>query len=141
MYSHYAVGTPDRSVSDRDFRKLMDIIAVNEDLLKRALGTETLAVIHLRGRLWFPWFTVHGAAEEIGVYHDLIAGLCDLAGSSTYNPMCGYGTQPKKRTMLRFLEELGFTRCRQKPAWDILLQNFPWQRFLAQRLIPAFYKA
>lgn len=141
MYSHYAVGVPDKTVSNQTFQRLLEIIAVNSSLLKQALGTETLAVVHIRERLWFPWFTVQGAAGEIRVYHDLIASLCDLAEDPAHNPVCGYGAQPGKRTMLRFLEELGFTRRCQKEVWSFLLRNFPWQRFLAQRLIPAFYKA
>lgn len=132
MYSHYAVGTPDRSVSDRGFRKLMDIIAVNEGLLKRALGTETLAVIHLKGRLWFPWFTVQGVECEIGVYHDLIAALSDLTEDPTYDPMCGYCNCPQKRTIRLFLAELGFVGERQRATREFLLRNFRWQRVLSR---------
>lgn len=136
MYSHYAVAVSARTVSDQTFQRLLEIIAVNSSLLKQALGVETLAIVYIRGRLWFPWFTVQGAAEEIEVYHDLVASLCDLAEDPAYDPVRGYGTRPGRRTVLRFLSELGFSKDRRRTAF--LLRNFPWWKFLVCRLIPAF---
>lgn len=79
MYTHYAVGVPVRKFSQSEFECLLDIIAHNAELLKKALGTDNLAVVVLLDRLWFPWFTPQGLSGEIEDYHALVSGLCALA--------------------------------------------------------------
>lgn len=79
MYTHYAVGVPVRKFSQSEFECLLDIIAHNAEPLKKALGTDDLAVVVLLDRIWFPWFTPQGLSGEIEDYHILVSGLCALA--------------------------------------------------------------
>lgn len=79
MYAHYAVGVPSWKFSQREFQRLLDIVTYNAGQLTEALGTESLAIAHLRGRLWFPWFTPKGVCGETEDYHYLVNGLCGLA--------------------------------------------------------------
>lgn len=84
MQTHYAVGVPSREFSDLEFQRLLTIIAYCSDRLKPALGTRNLIVVHLRDRLWFPWFTQRGFYGETADFSYLVDGICDLAKRHPY---------------------------------------------------------
>lgn len=90
MYAHYAVGMSSRELSDQEFQRLLNIIGYSTDQLKSALGTKDLMVVHLRDRLWFPWFTPRGFYGEVEDYNYLVGGLCDLAKRYPYCPARAY---------------------------------------------------
>lgn len=124
MYTHYAVGVPTQSLSQQEFEQLLEIIAHNEELLKKALGADNLAVVILLGRLWFPWFTPQGCFGEIGTYHALVSGLCAQAKSLDYHPMKTHQSSASKFAMWLFLLKLGFTGKHQRASRELLLKNF-----------------
>ena len=82
----YAVGIPIEEFPDTMFQNLMALIAARTDLLKKALGTETLSIVFVRGKLWFPWFNIQESKREAVIYRHFIYFLCEVARFQSYYP-------------------------------------------------------
>lgn len=119
MYTHYAVGVPSEAFSRQEFQRLLDVIAYSAGQLQEALGTDSLAIAHLRGRLWFPWFTARGIKGEIEDYHRLVYGLCSLAKEYPYR----LPKADSRREVQSLLDELGLDVKPRKSRFFRLLRG------------------
>lgn len=122
----FAVGIPIGEFPDTMFQNLMSLIAARANLLKKALGTETLVIVYLRGKLWFPWFTIRESHREAIIYRHFVYFLCEAARfQSSFSTLIHYaGTS--KLAMRLFLLELGYVGRDLKEGRKLLLRNFRW---------------
>ncbi len=120
----YAVGIPIEEFPDTMFRNLMALIAARADLLKKALGTETLAIVFVRGKLWFPWFTIRESTREVAIYRHFICFLCEVARFQSHYPAWLHYAGTGKLAMWLFLWELGYVGKDLKEGRKLLLRNF-----------------
>lgn len=102
---------------------LKKIVASKAELLKKAIGTDSLEIVTTENTLRFPWFTLHGLEGEADAYTKLIAGICDMAKRqkrvvARERPITNY-----KFTMRVFLIRLGFIGPEYQTARTLLLRN------------------
>ncbi len=120
----FAVGIPSDEFPDSMFQNLMALIAARADLLKKALGTETLAIILLRGKLWFPWFTIRENCHEADIYREFVYFLCETARFQSHYPAWLRYAGTGKLAMRLFLLEIGYVGRDLKEGRKLLLRNF-----------------
>lgn len=131
MNSHYAVWVPAQCFTDAEFQKLLKIIAYHTTPIQKALNTDSLPVLALCDRLWFPWFTPKGISYENNLYHDIIQELCMMAKNPTYHPSRHQKDKPGEVELQYLLEDLKFAVKLQKYQ-----RRFPHLYRLGQLLDP-----
>lgn len=120
----FAVGIPINEFPVTMFRNLMTLIAARTDLLKKALGTETLAIVYARGKLWFPWFTIQESYQEAAIYWHFVYFLCETARFQSHYPAWLRYAGTGKFAMRLFLLELGYVGRDLRVGRKLLLRNF-----------------
>lgn len=120
----YAVGIPIEKFPDTMFQNLMALIAARADLLKKALGTETLVIVLAHGKLWFPWFAIRESKRETVIYRHFVYFLCEVARFQSYFPAQPRYVGTGKFAMRLFLWELGYVGRDLKEGRKLLLRNF-----------------
>lgn len=120
----YAVGVPVRLISGKTLDNLLTIIAHKKSLFQKALGADELPVLILKGRLWFPWFTLYGFDGEIETYTSLIHTLCKLAQKPDLAIKQVCRTKAGWFAMLLFFLEWNITGKRHEAAYKLLHWNF-----------------
>lgn len=119
----FTVEVPDTGFTPETREKLKKIIASKETLLKQALGTDSLPVAELDGRISFPWFTLHGLEGETDAYSRLVSAICNMAKKQKRVTAIEKPAENAKFTMRLFLIRLGFIGDEYKTARRILLKN------------------
>lgn len=102
---------------------LKKIVASKASVLKKAIGTDTLAVVETEETLQFPWFTLHGLDGEADAYTKLIVGICDMAKRQKRVVARERDITNDKFTMRVFLIRLGFIGPEYQTARTLLLRN------------------
>lgn len=131
MDDHYAVWVPARRFTDAEFRKLLKTIAYHATSLQKVLKTDSLPVVALRDRLWFPWFTPQGISYENDIYRGIIRELCMMAKNPTYRPSRHQKGKPSEVGLQYLLEDLKLAMKLQKYQ-----RRFPHLYRLGQLLDP-----
>ena len=114
---------PKAGFTDTSLDNLQKIIASKAALLKKALGTDNLAVIDTGDTLKFPWFALHGLVGEADAYSRLVAAICDTARRRKRVTAKERDGENDKFDMRIFLVQLGFIGDEYKAARRILLRN------------------
>lgn len=114
---------PKAGFTDTSLDNLQKIIASKAALLKKALGTDNLAVIDTGDTLKFPWFTLHGLEGETDAYSRLVATICDTARKRRRITAKERDSENDKFSFRLFLVQLGFVGNEYKTARRILLRN------------------
>ena len=114
---------PKTGFTDISLDNLQKIIASKAALLKKALGTDKLAVIDTGDTLKFPWFALHGLVGEADAYSRLVAAICDTARKQKRVTTKERDTGNDKFDMRLFLVRLGFIGDEYKEARKILLRS------------------
>lgn len=114
---------PKTGFTDISLDNLQKIIASKAALLKKALGTDNLAVIDTGDTLKFPWFTLHGLEGEADAYSCLIAAICDMARKRRRVTAKECDSENDKFAFRLFLVQLGFVGNEYKTARRILLRH------------------
>ncbi len=114
---------PKTGFTDISLDNLQKIIASKAALLKKALGTNNLAVIDTGDTLKFPWFALHGLVGEADAYSRLVAAMCGMAKKQKRVTAKEHDTGNDKFDMRLFLVRLGFVGDEYKTARKILLRS------------------
>ena len=114
---------PKAGFTDTSLDNLQKIIASKAALLKKALGTDNLAVIDTGDTLKFPWFALHGLVGEADAYSRLVAAICDTARRRKRVTAKERDGENDKFDMRIFLVQLGFIGDEYKAARRILLRS------------------
>lgn len=114
---------PKAGFTDTSLDNLQKIIASKAALLKKALGTDNLAVIDTGDTLKFPWFTLHGLEGEADAYSRLVAAICDTARKRRRITAKERDSENDKFDFRLFLVQLGFVGNEYKTARRILLRS------------------
>lgn len=114
---------PKAGFTDTSLDNLQKIIASKAALLKKALGTDNLAVIDTGDTLKFPWFTLHGLVGEADAYSRLVATICDTARKRRRITAKERDSENDKFSFRLFLVQLGFVGNEYKTARRILLRS------------------
>ena len=114
---------PKTGFTDISLDNLQKIIASKAALLKKALGTDNLAVIDTGDTLKFPWFALHGLVGEADAYSRLVAAICDTARRRKRVTAKERDSENDKFDFRLFLVQLGFVGNEYKTARRILLRS------------------
>lgn len=114
---------PKAGFTDISLDNLQKIISSKTALLKKALGTDNLAVIDTGDTLKFPWFTLHGLEGEADAYSRLAAAICGMARKRKRVTAKEHDGGNDKFAFRLFLVQLGFIGEEYKTARRILLRN------------------
>ena len=75
---------PRETVDDATLHKLKVMVANREQLLKRALGTESLEIETTKDKVSFPWFNVPNDSELAKIYMNFITAMINRAKQKTH---------------------------------------------------------
>lgn len=114
---------PKTGFTDISLDNLQKIIASKAALLKKALGTDNLAVIDTGDTLKFPWFALHGLVGEADAYSRLVAAICDTARRRKRVTAKERDSENDKFDFRLFLVQLDFIGDEYKTARRILLRS------------------
>ena len=117
------VTLPRDDFSDEACDRLQKIIASKADLLKKALGTDSVDIEITPQSVRFPWFTLHDIDGESEAYTSLAEALFKMAKDQKRVTAKECSTENEKFTMRLFLIRLGFIGDEYKTARKILLRN------------------
>lgn len=104
--------------------RLEALIKSKETLLKKAIGTDCLAVGEKDGKLDFPWFPADASPEETRAYMDLVTALSKTAKESKRITAKDRPVENEKYAFRCFLLKLGFIGDEFKQSRKVLLKNF-----------------
>jgi len=111
-------------MSGDEISRLEQIIASKENLIKKAVGAESLMVGEKDGKLDFSWFSNDAGPDEVKAYMNLVTALCRMAKTSTRVNGSKKPVENEKYAFRCFLLRLGFIGDEYKEARKILLRNF-----------------
>ena len=106
-----------------ELSRLEQLIASKEDLIKKAVGAESLTVEESDGKLSFSWFKGDADPDEMKAYMDLVSALCRMARESTRVNAKARPAENEKYAFRCFLLRLGFIGDEFKEDRKILLKN------------------
>ena len=107
-----------------EISRLESLIESKESLIKKAIGTDSLAVGEKDGKLDFPWFKADAAPDEVKAYMDFVTALCRMAKEAKRVTGKDKPVENEKYAFRCFLLRLGFIGDDFKVSRKILLQNF-----------------
>lgn len=119
----FTVEVPKDGFTPTALDNLKKIVASKAELLKKAIGTDTLEIVTTENTLRFPWFTLRGSDGEADAYMKLTVGICDMAKRQKRVVAKERTITNYKFTMRVFLIRLGFIGPEYQTARAILLQN------------------
>ena len=73
------IGYPRKKISDEGIERLKKFLEAKEDLIKKALGIESIAIELDDEQVKFPWFEGEQTPEDIKAYSTFICSLCKFA--------------------------------------------------------------
>ncbi len=117
------ISIPRTAMDDRAIDNLKALIKSKESLIKKALGTETLAIEMNDEKLSFPWFKTD-VDDGLNIYAAFISSLCDVSRNLTrVNSKEEKPVENEKYAFRCFLLRLGFVGDSYKRHRKVLLQN------------------
>ena len=116
------ISVPRNTPSDEKLAMLEKIIAGKASLLKKAIGTDTLAIKISGEKISFPWFPYTQDSDEIRAYTELITKLCEMTNRQKKMGTVKE-TDNEKYTFRCFLLRLGMIGTDYKTTRRILLRN------------------
>jgi hypothetical protein len=114
---------PRESFTDTALENLKRLVESKDSLIKKALGTETLALVILEDKVRFPWFADGTDADAVKAYTHFVAALCELARTQKRVTAKEKETDNDKYAFRCFLLRLGFIGAEYKNERKILLKN------------------
>lgn len=117
------VEIPADTMDERALANLDRIIEAKGNLLRKALGTDSLSYQIKDERIRFPWSTLTGEEGEAETYMQLISALADTARNSKRITAKEKEVENEKYAFLCFLLRLGFIGQEYKVARKVLIKN------------------
>ena len=103
---------------------LEKLVASKSALIMKAVGAVSLTIQREADRLCFPWFTLGASENEVKVYTQFIAALCDMAKTQKRIVATEKAVDNEKYAMRCFLLRLGFIGDEYAEARKLLLSRF-----------------
>ena len=119
----FCIELPEKTLPDATRVNLDRIIESKGNLLRKALGTDTLSYEVTDGKVRFPWFHISGSPEEVTAYTQLITALAEMAKNSKRITAKERTVCNEKYAFRCFLLRLGFIGDAYKVARKVLLKN------------------
>ena len=119
----FCIELPDEALPDAARVNLDRLIESKGNLLRKALGTDTLSYEVTDGKVRFPWFHISGSPEEVTAYTQLITALVEMAKNSKRITAKERTVCNEKYAFRCFLLRLGFIGDVYKVARKVLLKN------------------
>jgi hypothetical protein len=123
----FVIELPREGVSDLVIENLKHMVRGKEQLIKKALGAETLDITVTDEKISFPWFMRLPAPEEISAYTHFIAHLVSLAKNLKRVNATAKEAENEKYAFRCFLLRLGFIGDEYKEVRKVLLKNLAGQ--------------
>ena len=117
------VEIPLRLVDEATLANLDLIIEGKGNLIRKAIGADSLAYEATDGKVLFPWFTLSGDADEALAYTQLISKLVEQARTAKRVTMKEKKVENEKYAFRCFLLRFGFIGDEYKAARRVLLKN------------------
>ncbi len=117
------VEIPLRLVDEATLANLDRIIEGKGNLIRKAIGADSLAYEVTDGKVLFPWFTLSSDADETLAYTQLISKLVEQARTAKRVTMKEKKVENEKYAFRCFLLRLGFIGDEYKAARRVLLKN------------------
>lgn len=117
------VELPRERFTDDIIANLDRIIESNGNLIKKAVGTDSLAYECHDDRVLFPWFTLTGNESEAMACAQFISALVDMATTQKRIIAKPKEVENEKYAVRCFLLRLGFIGDEYKSARKVLLRN------------------
>ena len=112
-----------RLVDEATLANLDRIIEGKGNLIRKAIGADSLAYEVTDSNVLFPWFTLSGDADEALAYTQLISKLVEQARTAKRVTMQEKKVENEKYAFRCFLLRLGFIGDEYKAARRVLLRN------------------
>lgn len=119
----FCIELPEETLPDAARVNLDRIIESKGNLLRKALGTNTLAYEIADGKVRFPWFHISGSPEEVTAYTQLITAIVEMAKNITRITAKERPVDNEKYAFRCFLLRLGFIGDAYKATRRVLLKN------------------
>lgn len=119
----FCIELPEETLPDVARANLDRIIESKGNLLRKALGADTLIYEITDGKIRFPWFHISGSPEEVTAYTQLITALVEMAKNSKRITAKERTVENEKYAFRCFLIRLGFIGDAYKVARKVLLKN------------------
>lgn len=117
------VEIPLRLVDEATLANLDRIIESKGNLIRKAIGADSLAYEVTDSNVLFPWFPLSGDADEALAYTQLISKLVEQARTVKRVTMKEKTVENEKYAFRCFLLRLGFIGDKYKAARRVLLKN------------------
>lgn len=118
------ISLPKDGFTPESFDRLVKLVDSKADLIRKALGAQTLDILQTENRVEFPWWGRTPEPEETQAYMDFIANLCALAkGAKRVNTTSGHAVESEKFAFRVWLLRLGFNGAEYKATRAVLLKN------------------
>lgn len=114
---------PRASFTDAALENLKRLVDSKDNLIKKALGTETLELEITDEKVRFPWFEDGTDPDAVKAYTHFIAALCEMARVQKRVTAKEKETDNEKYAFRCFLLRLGFIGAEYKEERKILLKN------------------
>lgn len=118
-----AIEMPRSSFTDTALENLKRLVESKSNLIKKALGTETLGLEITDDKVGFPWFGSGTAPDAVKAYTHFVTALCEMARVQKRVTAKEKETDNDKYAFRCFLLRLGFIGDEYKAARKILLRN------------------
>ena len=119
----FCIELPEETLPDVARANLDRIIESKGNLLRKALGADTLIYEITDGKIRFPWFHISGSPEEVTAYTQLITALVEMAKNSKRITAKERTVENEKYAFRCFLIRLGFIGDAYKVARRVLMKN------------------
>lgn len=121
--SKLTVEIPLTLVDEATLANLDRIIEGKGNLIRKAIGADSLSYEVTDSKVLFPWFTLSGDADEALAYTQLISKLVEQARTAKRVTMKEKKAENEKYAFRCFLLRLGFIGDEYKAARRVLLKN------------------
>ncbi|MBU4541806.1 MAG: virulence protein [Firmicutes bacterium] len=114
---------PKEGFTDEAMTNLENLIKGKGELIKKALGIETLPVEMSENSISFPWFKANAEPEAVQAYTQFIAAICEMAKTQKRISATAKAVDNEKYAFRCFLLRLGFIGNDYKTTRKILLSK------------------
>lgn len=121
--SGISIQLPSSEFTDEALANLQAIVDAKGNLIKKALGADTLSINRLGDRIDFPWFKPYADPQEVQAYMHFITALCKMAKNQKRITAKEKTVDNEKYAFRCFLLRLGFIGAEYKAERKILLRN------------------
>ena len=118
-----AIQMPASSFTETSLQNLYNLVEAKGNLIKKALGRDSLPINNIDGRIDFPWFPHTENPDEVKTYMHFITALCEMARTQKRITAKEKEVDNEKYAFRCFLLRLGFIGEEFKTERKILLRN------------------